>query len=136
MGLTGIIIMTGMLEKDIIITIMGILVMELITGEEEELMGGGIKLKLKTVLIPQKGTWDEKYGVWRQTDAEKKRKDISPSKLYLVKYSNTWLLGTFGMQWYGWNFEPNIGSMSMQIEHLQEIHEFILDYMKDEDDGN
>ncbi len=105
-----------------------------------------IKLKLKTVLIPQKGTWDEKYGVWRQTEAEEKRKDISPSKLYLVKYSNTWLLGTFGMQWYGWSFEPNIGSMSMQIEHLQEIHEiegisrgvdttgeFIMDYMKDEE---
>ncbi len=27
------------------------------------------------------------------------------------------------MAWYGWNFEPNMGSMSMQIEWLKEIYE-------------
>lgn len=69
------------------------------------------------------GTWDEKYKVWRQTDAQQKRKGIDPKELYLVSYHDVWLLGRFEMEWYGWNFDPNMGSMSMQIEWLKEIYE-------------
>lgn len=69
------------------------------------------------------GKWDKKYKVWRQTEEEEKRKDIDPKKLYLVLYEDIWLIGRFGMQWYGWNFEPNLGAMSIQIESLKEIYE-------------
>ncbi len=38
-------------------------------------------------------------------------------------YNEVWLIGRFGMQWYGWNFSPNIGAMTMQIEWLEKIYE-------------
>lgn len=69
------------------------------------------------------GHKDPKYCQWRMTDEEMKRKDISPRKMYLVQYNGTWLLGRFGMQWYGWNFDPNLGAMSMQINDLDAIYE-------------
>ncbi len=79
-------------------------------------------MEVRLIKIEQKGCLD-KYNNWKQTDEERKRSDISSEKLYLVKYSETWLIGRFGMQWYGWNFNPNLGVMTMQIEHLDEIYE-------------
>jgi len=80
-------------------------------------------MKITLTKLKSLGTFDEKYNVWRQTDEQQKRIDISPDKLYLASYNGIWLIGRFGMQWYGWNFEPNMGSMSMQIEWLKEIYE-------------
>ena len=80
-------------------------------------------MKLTVKKLRKLGKWDKKYEVWRQTEEQEKRKDIDPKKLYLVSYHGIWLLGQFGMQWYGWNFMPNIGSMSIQIEMLKEIYE-------------
>jgi len=71
----------------------------------------------------QLGTFDKKYKVWRMTEQQMKRKDISPEKIYLVNYDGMWLIGRFGMQWYGWNFQPNLGAMSVQIDHCGEIYE-------------
>lgn len=61
---------------------------------------------------------------------DRKRTDIDRKKLYLVKYEGTWLIGRFGMQWYGWSFRPNMGSMSMQIEWLNSIYEIKLPQKK------
>lgn len=81
--------------------------------------------EIKIKRLRRLGKYDKKYEVWRQGDSQMKRKDINPSKLYLVMYSDMWLIGRFGMQWYGWNFQPNLGSMSIQIDHLQDIYEII-----------
>tara|TARA_Y100000310_G_scaffold345019_1_gene461219 strand:+ start:6693 stop:7025 length:333 start_codon:yes stop_codon:yes gene_type:complete len=83
--------------------------------------------------IEQLGSFDDKYNVWRQTNDEKKRDDIDPKSIYLVKYRNIWLLGRFAAVWYGWIFWPNMGSMHMQIEWLQEIY---LTDMKQEVEGD
>ena len=80
-------------------------------------------MQVKLKKLRSLGKWDKKYRVWRQTEEQEKRKDIDSNKLYLVSYHDVWLLGRFGMQWYGWNFHPNMGSMSMQIEWLKEIYE-------------
>lgn len=79
-------------------------------------------MKIDLLKIEQKG-YLNRNNFWTQTNEERKRSDICSSKLYLVKYSGTWLIGRFAMQWYGWNFDPNLGVMSMQIEHLEEIYE-------------
>lgn len=80
-------------------------------------------MNINLIEVPQLGNIDPKYKHWNQTDEERKRPDIDKTKLYLVKYSGTWLIGRFGMQWYGWNFHPNLGVMSMQIEWLEVIYE-------------
>ena len=80
-------------------------------------------MQIKLKKLRSLGKWDAKYKVWRQTEEQEKRKDIDPKKLYLVSYDGVWLLGRFGMQWYGWNFEPNIGAMTIQIESLESIYE-------------
>ena len=72
--------------------------------------------------IEQLGTFDDRYSVWRQSEDERKRSDISRDNIYLVKDDGVWMLGRFHMQWYGWNFSPNMGSYTMQIEHLEEIY--------------
>jgi hypothetical protein len=96
----------------------------------------------------QLGTFDEKYKVWRLSKEQMKREDISPEKMYLVNYNGIWLIGRFGMQWYGWNFQPNLGAMSIQIDFCIEIYEikglpqkadgstrsYILDYLKEEEE--
>jgi hypothetical protein len=105
-------------------------------------------MKITVTKLRQLGKFDEKYKVWRQTEAEEKRKDIDPKKLYLTSYSGAWLIGRFEMEWYGWNFIPNMGSMTMQIEWLKEIYEIkglpqkiggstsehILGYLKEDKD--
>lgn len=106
------------------------------------------KMKIKLIELKQLGKFDKKYKVWRQTEQEQKRKDIDAKKLYLVKYSGSWLIGRFDMVWYGWNFDPNMGSMSMQIEWLEKIYEIqgleqkksgstashIIDYLSSEEE--
>jgi hypothetical protein len=62
--------------------------------------------------------------------AEMKRTDINPTKLYLAKYQGIWLIGRFQMQWYGWNFLPNLGMMSIQYDSLEELHEIDLEQKK------
>jgi hypothetical protein len=52
-----------------------------------------------------------------------KRTDIDQQKLYFAKYNGIWLVGRFQMQWYGWNFLPNLGCMSIQYDSLEELHE-------------
>lgn len=80
--------------------------------------------------IPQLGTWDNKYGVWRQTDTERKRTDIKKGQKYLVICGDGRLLiGQFWMNWYGWDFHPNCGSVHHQIEHLDSIY-LIKNYPK------
>ena len=79
--------------------------------------------QLTLTKVEQLGRFDDKYKNYRQTSEERKRPDIDRSKIYLTKYSDVWLLGRFYMQHYGWNFQPNLGVMSMQIEWLQEIYE-------------
>ena len=56
---------------------------------------------------------------------EAKREDIDCNKLYLAKYHGIWLIGRFQRQWYGWNFLPNLGSMSIQYSSLDELHEIV-----------
>lgn len=80
-------------------------------------------MEMKLTKLSTLGKWDKKYHVWRQTEEQEKRKDIDPKKLYLVSYNDIWLIGRFHMQWYGWNFEPNLGCMSVQIESLKSIYE-------------
>jgi hypothetical protein len=62
--------------------------------------------------------------------AEMKRTDIDYNKLYLAKYHGIWLIGRFQMQWYGWNFMPNLGMMSIQYDSLEELHEIDLEQKK------
>lgn len=62
--------------------------------------------------------------------AEMKRTDISPTKLYLAKYNGIWLIGRFQIQWYGWNFVPNLGMMNIQYDSLEELHEIELEQKK------
>ena len=82
-------------------------------------MKKGIKLKE----LPLLGKENPPYSQRLMTDEEKKRKDIEKGKLYLVNYDGIWLLGRFTMQWYGWYFNPNLGSMGMQSNDLQAIYE-------------
>jgi hypothetical protein len=103
-------------------------------------------MKVTLIKKRQLGAFDKKYKVWRQSEEQMKRIDISPKKFYLVNYDGIWLIGQFGLQWYGWNFSPNLGSMSIQIDHLLEIYEmkgfsqkkegstgsFIMNYLKEE----
>ena len=80
-----------------------------------------MKIKLKE--IKQLGKFNTKYKGYRQSNKERKRDDIDSKKLYLVDYGGILLIGRFEMRWYGWNFEPNMGSMSIQIELLNKIYE-------------
>lgn len=80
-------------------------------------------MQIKLRKLRSLGKWDKKYKLWRQTEEQEKRKDIDPKKLYLVSYDGVWMLGRFSMQWYGWIFDPNMGSMHMQIETLESIYE-------------
>ena len=94
-------------------------------------------MKIKLTEIEQLGHMDPdpRYSNQRrQTDEERKRPDIDPKALYLVNYRGSWLIGRFHMQWYGWNFEPNMGCMSMQIENLDEI--YLIEGLKQEKDGS
>jgi len=103
-----------------------------------------MKLKLKE--LPLLGYVNPPYKQRRMTDEEMKRKDIDPGKLYMVRYDGIWLLGRFTMTWYGWVFDPNLGSLSPQVNDLEAIFEvegleqkvhgstamFIAGYLKEE----
>lgn len=78
-------------------------------------------LKLKE--LPLLGEENPPYNQRLMTEEEQKRKDIEKGKMYLVDYDGIWLIGRFTMQWYGWNFNPNLGSMSIQLNNLQAIYE-------------
>jgi hypothetical protein len=71
-----------------------------------------MNLKLKE--LPLLGKENLPYSQRLMTEEEKKRKDIEKGKLYLVNYDGIWLIGRFTMVWYGWYFNPNLGSMGMQ----------------------
>lgn len=77
--------------------------------------------------LPDLGKWDKKYKVWRQTIEEERRSDIDPKKMYIVTYHGIWLIGRFVMNtsYNAWNFHPNMGSMTMQIEWLEKIYEVV-----------
>lgn len=82
-------------------------------------------MKIKLIELPLLGTENPPYKQRRMTDEEMKRDDIKPTKLYLVCFNGIWLLGRFTMQWYGWFFNPNLGSMGMQVNDLEAIFEVV-----------
>ena len=82
-------------------------------------------MKIKLIELPLLGTENPPYNQRRMTDEEMKRNDIDARKLYLVSYRKVWLLGRFSMRWYGWSFNPNLGSMGMQVNDLGAIFEVI-----------
>jgi len=81
-------------------------------------------MHIKLKKLPDIGEWDKKRNVWHQTNEERRRADIDIDKIYLVNYKGTWLIGHFVMNqsYNAWNFLPNMGSMNMQIEWLEEIY--------------
>lgn len=112
-------------------------------------------MEIKLTKLPVLGTLREGYSQYDMTAEEESRNDIDPKKLYLVRYSGTWLLGRFQKlssarrgATHRWIFNPNLGVMSMQIDFIdQEIYEVeglpqkvdgstvahILNYLRDED---
>jgi len=82
-------------------------------------------MKIKLIELPLLGTENPPYNQRRMSEKEMKRTDIDPIKLYLVNYRGVWLLGRFCMQLYGWYFNPNLGSMGMQVNDLKAIFEVI-----------
>jgi len=80
-------------------------------------------MKVKFKELPLLGYINPPYNQRRMTDEEMKRTDINRKKLYLVSYDGIWLLGRFGMQWFGWTFHANLGSMSVQVNDLEAIYE-------------
>ena len=93
-------------------------------------------MKIKLKRIRQLGYQNSKSKQWRQTSEEAKRTDISRKKLYLVRYSGMWLIGRFHMQWYGWNFEPNYGANSLQMDCLDDQIYEIVGGLKQDKDGS
>jgi len=82
-------------------------------------------MKIKLNELPLLGAENPPYKQRRMSKEEMKRNDIDPKKLYLVCYNGIWLVGRFNMQWYGWFFSPNLGSMGMQVNDLEAIFEII-----------
>lgn len=112
-------------------------------------------MEIKLTKLVVMGTVREGYSQYDLTPEEESRNDIDPKKLYLVRYSGTWLIGRFQKlpspfrgATHRWIFNPNLGVMSPQIDSLdQEIYEVeglpqkvdgstashILSYLRDED---
>ena len=80
-----------------------------------------MEIKLKE--LPLLGKDNPPYDQRVMTEKEMHRSDIDHGKLYLVCYDKIWLLGRFTEVWYGWVFDPNLGSMSPQINDLSAIYE-------------
>jgi len=90
--------------------------------------------ELKLIELPLLGEENPPYKQRRMTREEMKREDIDRKKLYLIRFSGIWLVGRFGMQWYGWNFQPNLGSMSVQVNDCEAIYEIVG--LDQEEDGS
>ncbi len=52
--------------------------------------------------------------------------DIKTEVYYLAKINNRWYAGTFGKQWYGWNFNA-VYDAGFQLDYAgwQELYEVI-----------
>lgn len=88
-------------------------------------------MEIKLTKLPVLGKLREGYCQHDLTPEEESRIDIDPRKLYLVRYSRTWLIGRFQKlpsarrgATHRWIFNPNLGVMSMQIDSIdREIYE-------------